>query len=49
VDVEDKYRALVPLAGLASRRVDESLAVIRAFEAPDSVSRLVALIGAQAS
>ena len=24
-DVEDKYRALVPLAGLAPRRVDESL------------------------
>jgi 2-methylcitrate dehydratase PrpD len=48
-DVEDKYRALVPLAGLASRRVDESLAVIRAFEAPDSVNRLVALIGAQPS
>jgi 2-methylcitrate dehydratase PrpD len=46
VDVEEKYRALVPLAGLASRRVDESLAVIRAFEAPGSVSRLVALIGA---
>jgi len=46
VDVEEKYRALAPLAGLASRRVDESLAVIRAFEAPDSVSRLVALIGA---
>jgi len=45
-DVEDKYRALAPLAGLAPRRVDESLAVIRAFEAPDSVRRLVALIGA---
>jgi 2-methylcitrate dehydratase PrpD len=48
-DVEDKYRALVPLAGLAPRRVDESLAVIRAFEAPGSVSRLMALIGAQPS
>ena len=45
-DVEDKYRALVPLAGLSSHRVDESLALIRAFDAPDSVSRLVALIGA---
>ncbi len=43
-DVEDKYRALVPLAGLSSHRVDESLSLIRAFEAPDSVSRLVALI-----
>ncbi len=45
VDVENKYRALVPLAGLVSRRVDESLAVVRGFEAPGSVSRLVALIG----
>jgi 2-methylcitrate dehydratase PrpD len=45
-DVEDKYRALVPLTGLAPRRVDESLAVIRAFESPDAVSRLLALIGA---
>ena len=45
-DVEDKYRALVPLAGLSSHRVDESLALIRAFDAPDSVGRLVALIGA---
>jgi 2-methylcitrate dehydratase PrpD len=46
-DVEDKYRALVPLAGLSSRRVDDSLALIRAFDAPDSVSRLVALIGSK--
>ena len=45
-DVEDKYRALVPLAGLSSHRVEESLALIRAFDAPDSVSRLVKLIGA---
>ena len=45
-DVEDKYRALTPRAGLAPRRVEESLAIIRAFEAQDSVSRLVALIGA---
>jgi 2-methylcitrate dehydratase PrpD len=45
-DVEDKYRALVPLAGLAPRRVDESFAVIRAFEAPDSIRQLVTLIGA---
>jgi 2-methylcitrate dehydratase PrpD len=45
-DVEDKYRALVPLAGLPPHRVDESLAVIRAFESPHSVSRLLALIGA---
>jgi len=45
-DVEDKYRALVPLAGLSSHRVEESLALIRAFDAPDSVSRLVKLVGA---
>jgi 2-methylcitrate dehydratase PrpD len=45
VDVEDKYRALVPLAGVSAARVDESLALIRAFEAPDSVGRLVTLIG----
>jgi len=44
-DIEDKYRALAPLAGLAPRRVDESLATIREFEAADSVTRLVALIG----
>jgi 2-methylcitrate dehydratase PrpD len=44
-DVEAKYRALVPLAGLASRRVEESLAFIRAFDAPDAANRLVALIG----
>jgi 2-methylcitrate dehydratase PrpD len=47
-DVEDKYRALVPLAGLSPQRVDESLALIRAFEAPGSVSRLAELIGSRA-
>jgi 2-methylcitrate dehydratase PrpD len=46
-DVEEKYRALVPLAGLPSRRVEESLALIRGFEAADSVSRLVALLGSR--
>jgi hypothetical protein len=44
-DVEDKYGALVPLAGLSAGRIDESFAVIRAFEAPESVGRLVALVG----
>ena len=48
-DVEDKYRALAPLAGLAPRHVDESLAVIRACETPESVSRLAALMGTEAS
>jgi 2-methylcitrate dehydratase PrpD len=47
-DVEDKYRALVPLAGLTPRRVDESLALIRAFEVPGSVSRLAELLGSRA-
>jgi 2-methylcitrate dehydratase PrpD len=45
-DVEEKYRALTPLAGLAPRRVEQSLAIIRAFDAQESVSRLVALIDA---
>ena len=43
-DVEAKYRALVPLAGLSARRVDESLALIRAFDSPDSAGQRVALI-----
>ncbi len=46
-DVEDKYRALTPLAGLAPRRVEASLAIIRAFEAQESVGPLVELIGAR--
>jgi 2-methylcitrate dehydratase PrpD len=45
-DVESKYRALVPLAGLAPERVEESLALIRAFESRDSISRLTELLGA---
>ena len=44
-DVEDKCRALVPLAGLSSQRVEESLALIRAFDAPDAVGRLAVLLG----
>jgi 2-methylcitrate dehydratase PrpD len=44
-DVEEKYRALAPRAGLSARSVDESLALIRAFEAPGSVAELMALIG----
>src|SRR5690606_11701430 len=42
-DVEDKYRALVPLAGVAADRVEASLALIRAFDAPDAVKRLAVL------
>jgi 2-methylcitrate dehydratase PrpD len=44
-DVEDKYRALVPLAGASSSRVEESLALIRALDAPGAVERLIAVIG----
>jgi 2-methylcitrate dehydratase PrpD len=43
-DVADKYRALVPLAGLSSLRVEESLELIQAFDAPGSVGRLLALV-----
>jgi 2-methylcitrate dehydratase PrpD len=43
-DVEDKYRTLVPLAGLSAQRVEASLATIRAFEAPGSVARLAAAV-----
>lgn len=43
-DVEDKYRALAPLAGLAPQRIEQSLALIRAFDVPDAASRLAALI-----
>ncbi len=46
VDVEAKYRALVPQAGVPAARLEDSLAVIRAFDAAhDSVERLVALLG----
>jgi hypothetical protein len=38
----------VPLAGLTPRRVDASLALIRAFEGPGSVGRLAELIGPRA-
>lgn len=43
-DVEDKYRALVPLAGVAADLVESSLALIRAFDAPDAVKRLAVLL-----
>jgi 2-methylcitrate dehydratase PrpD len=44
-DVEDKYRALVPLAGISARRVDESFATVRAFESPGSLRTLMELVG----
>jgi 2-methylcitrate dehydratase PrpD len=43
-DVEDKYRALVPLAGLAPHRIEASLALIRELATPGSVGRLAALL-----
>jgi 2-methylcitrate dehydratase PrpD len=43
-DVEDKYRALVPLSGLSPHRVESSLAAIRELDVPGSVSRLAALL-----
>jgi 2-methylcitrate dehydratase PrpD len=44
-DVEEKYRALVPLAGLAPPRVEESLELIRAFAVADAANRLARLVG----
>ena len=43
-DVEDKYRALVPLAGLSLRTIEDSLAVIRNFADSGSAARLMKLI-----
>lgn len=43
-DVESKYRALVPRAGLSHSKVEESISLIRAFESVDSVAKLTALI-----
>lgn len=46
-DVEAKYRVLVPLSGLDAGRMEESFALIRAFETPDAANRLAAIIGAR--
>lgn len=43
-DVEAKYRALVPLAGVSHSQVEESLALIREFDAADSATELTSLI-----
>ena len=44
-DVEAKYRALVPLSGLAGGRIDASLALIRGFEKGRPAAERTALIG----
>lgn len=43
-DIEAKYRALVPVAGLSRDRVDQSLAFIRSFGYRDPASQLASLI-----
>ncbi|RDV02247.1 MmgE/PrpD family protein [Undibacter mobilis] len=43
-DVEDKYRALVPLSGLSGNRIDTSLALIRNFEQGSPSAQLTSLI-----
>jgi 2-methylcitrate dehydratase PrpD len=44
VDVDAKYRTLVPLSGLAPEKVEASLAVIHAFETVTAMSELVRLL-----
>ena len=44
-DIEAKYRALMPRAGLASDRIEASLAFIRDFDDVDAADRLISLIG----
>jgi 2-methylcitrate dehydratase PrpD len=43
-DVDAKYRALMPESKLAARRIEESLAVIHAFEKVKNVSELIRLL-----
>lgn len=43
-DVDAKYRALMPESKLASRRIEESLAVIHAFEKVKNVTELIRLL-----
>jgi 2-methylcitrate dehydratase PrpD len=45
-DIEAKYRALVPLAGLAPQRIEESLGLIRWFEDVPAISALTDLLTA---
>ena len=44
-DVNAKFRRLVPLSGMASERVERSLAVVHAFERVQQVSELTHLLG----
>jgi 2-methylcitrate dehydratase PrpD len=43
-DVDAKYRALVPLSGLAQDRIEASLAVVHEFETVSTVSQLTHLL-----
>lgn len=43
-DIEAKFRALVPLAGLSAQRIDESLGVIRRFDEAQTVSAITDLL-----
>ncbi|MFH1009236.1 MAG: hypothetical protein V1800_17305, partial [Candidatus Latescibacterota bacterium] len=43
-DIDAKYRALVPLAGLSSQRIEESLGMIRGFEEARGVSAITDLL-----
>ena len=43
-DVDAKYRRLVPLAGLASKNVEDSLKVIHAFDRAKSITELTSLL-----
>jgi 2-methylcitrate dehydratase PrpD len=43
-DVDAKYRALVPMAGLDARKIEESLKVIHDFRGIGGVSLLTALL-----
>jgi 2-methylcitrate dehydratase PrpD len=44
VDIEAKYCALVPLAGLSPQRIDESLCVIRTFDQARGASSITDLL-----
>ena len=43
-DIDFKYRALVPLAGLSAQRIDASLDVLHGFEAAQTVSAITDLL-----
>ena len=43
-DVEAKYRALVPLCGLAGERIETSLALIKGFDSGRPAAQLTSLL-----